>query len=92
MHRLALRAPVALIVAAALAALAGCVSMPTGAFENRVSCTLDRQQGQVCSFWGPLCVGSKIAESDAKVMCRKDAPAAPAASAPSAAAASGVAR
>lgn len=59
------------LVAFTMLCLSGCAAMDN-TFENRVSCTLDKKQGQVCSFWGPWCVGSKVAQADADVMCKKE--------------------
>lgn len=57
-----------MIILAAAAALSGCSTLDR-VMENRVACSLDRTQGAVISWYGPLGIGAKIAEADAKVMC-----------------------
>ena len=56
----------------AAATLAGCASIDR-TFENRVLCSLDRQQMAVISWWGGWGVGAKIAQADAVVACREPA-------------------
>lgn len=53
---------------------AGCSTLDK-VLENRVSCTLDGKMGVYSSFYGPLALGSKIAEADAAKMCNAPAPA-----------------
>lgn len=49
--------------------LSACGSIK-GQFVNRAACSLDREEAYFCSFYGPLCVGAKIDERDAKAMCK----------------------
>jgi hypothetical protein len=49
--------------------LPGCATRPAW-LENRVACTLDRAQLYALSIWGPLSIGSRIADADAAVACR----------------------
>ena len=53
-----------------VALLAGCSSAPKW-LENRIACTVDGAEAHVVSKWGPVSVGSKIADADAKVVCAK---------------------
>jgi starvation-inducible outer membrane lipoprotein len=57
-------------VGCALAAmLAGCSSSPKW-LENRAVCTVDGKEAHTISKWGPIGIGSKLADSDAKVICK----------------------
>ena len=49
--------------------LAGCSTLE--AFDNRISCSMDGRQAYVNSMYGPLGVSSKVAASDAKVICAR---------------------
>ena len=49
--------------------LTGCGS--ASMLENRVTCTVDKSEAHVVSKWGPVGVASKIAASDARVMCQR---------------------
>lgn len=60
-------------IIAAAALLAGCGTLD-GVLVNRVACTLDRQQGAFISWYGPIGISAKIADSDAKVMCPESVP------------------
>jgi hypothetical protein len=51
------------------ALLAGC-SSPRW-LENRVACTVDGSEAHVISKWGPVGVGAKIADDDARVLCKR---------------------
>lgn len=57
-----------ILVALAALLLSGCASLET-ALENRVLCSLDRQQMAFISWYGPLGVGAKVAPADA-VLCK----------------------
>lgn len=56
------------IAALALVLLAGCGTSPK-LLENRVACTLDRTEAHVLSKWGPVSVGTQVAQADAAVLC-----------------------
>ena len=49
--------------------VSGCASTRPEFLENRVVCTVDKQEAHIVSKWGPVGVASKIAESDTKVIC-----------------------
>ena len=51
---------------------AGCASLDK-ALENRVLCSLDKEQLAVISWYGPLGIGAKIAKQDAIVACNQGA-------------------
>ena len=57
-----------------LIALGACSSLD-GILENRVTCTVDYKQAHYVSLYGPLGVVSKIAKSDAAVICAPPNPA-----------------
>jgi hypothetical protein len=57
-----------LILCAALA-LAGCSSARW--LENRVVCTVDGSESHVVSKWGPVGIAGRIADDDAKVLCKR---------------------
>jgi hypothetical protein len=57
------------IVCAALA-LAGC-SSSARLLENRVTCTVDGAEAHVVSKWGPVGIAARVADSDAKVVCKR---------------------
>jgi hypothetical protein len=57
------------ILLIACLALSGCGTLEK-TFANRVSCSLDRQEGFVNSMYGPVGVTSKVAKEDAAVMCK----------------------
>lgn len=48
--------------------LAGCASPKW--LENRLSCTVDGKEAHVVSKWGPVSIGSKLADADARVVCQ----------------------
>lgn len=52
--------------------LAGCSTVSS--FDNRVSCSLDKQEAYVNSMYGPLGVTSKIDKRDAQVICAPGKP------------------
>ena len=62
-----MRAAVLVVV---VLALAGCSTLDR-AMENRVLCSLDRQQMAVISWWGGWGVGAKVAAADAAVACHQ---------------------
>lgn len=47
--------------------LSGCASSPKW-LENRIALTADGKEAHVLSVWGPISIGSKIADSDAKAI------------------------
>jgi hypothetical protein len=47
---------------------AGCSSTPKW-LETRAVCTLDGKEAHVLSKWGPVSLGSKLADADAKAIC-----------------------
>lgn len=47
--------------------LSGCTTLK--AFDNRVSCSMDRQEAYVNSMYGPIGVTSKVSAKDAKEIC-----------------------
>lgn len=49
--------------------LSGCASPKW--LENRAVCTIDGKEAHVISKWALLSIGSKLADSDAKVMCSR---------------------
>ena len=56
-----------LVVAVALA-MAGCSTSRPSWLENRVAVTVDGSQAHVLSMWGPISVGSRIADADARAI------------------------
>lgn len=52
--------------------LSGCSTIEQ-AFENRVPCSLDRQQAAVISWWSAFGLGQKIAKADADIACAEKA-------------------
>lgn len=52
--------------------LTGCSTIEQ-AFENRVLCSLDRQQAAVISWWSVFGLGQKIAKADADIACAERA-------------------
>lgn len=52
-----------------LGLLSGCSSLEM--LENRVSCSADGKYAFVNSMYGPVGVTSKVAASDAKVICKE---------------------
>lgn len=49
--------------------LGACSSTPSF-LENRVVCTVDKQEAHTVSKWGPVGVASKISEKDREVICK----------------------
>lgn len=49
--------------------LAGCSTIEKR-FENRAVCTMDKKEAHVISKWGLFSIGSKLAASDAKEICK----------------------
>lgn len=49
--------------------LSGCSTLET--FDNRVSCSMDKQEAYVNSMCGPIGVTSKISPKDAKEICAR---------------------
>ena len=58
---------IAILLVAVL--LSGCGS--TKWLENRAACTVDGAEAHVISKWGPIGIGSKLADSDAAVICKR---------------------
>ena len=54
-----------IIIAALL--LSGCGTM----LENRVACTVDGKEAHFISKWGPTGIATKIADGDAKALCKR---------------------
>lgn len=50
-------------------ALSGCSTIERK-FENRAVCTMDGKEAHVISKWGVFSIGSKLADADAKVICK----------------------
>ncbi len=50
--------------------LTGCASPKW--LENRVACLADKSEAHVLSKWGAFSIGAKIADEDARVICRPD--------------------
>ena len=48
--------------------LTGCSTLDR-MLENRMLCSLDRQQAAVISWWGAWGAGAKIAKADAEIAC-----------------------
>jgi uncharacterized protein YcfL len=59
-----------LVMVLALALLAGCGSTPK-LLENRAACTLDGTELHVLSKWGPISIGTRVADADAATVCKK---------------------
>ena len=38
--------------------------------ETRAVCTVDKTEAHALSKWGPVSIGSKLADADAAVICR----------------------
>lgn len=51
------------------ALLAGCASLELN-LDNRVTCTAAKDKAFVVSEWGPVGISSRIADLDAKVICK----------------------
>ncbi len=58
----------AILLAATL--LSGCVTMPTGQFDNRISCDPSMREMFVGSKYGPLYVGSDVKKEDGELACQ----------------------
>jgi hypothetical protein len=56
-------------VAIAVFLLAGCSSVGS-MFENRLACSLDRQEAYFLSKWTRVAIGATIAPSDTAVVCQ----------------------
>jgi hypothetical protein len=48
--------------------LTGCASPKW--LENRVACTVARDEAHIVSKWGPFSIGAQVATSDAAVLCK----------------------
>lgn len=48
--------------------LAGCASPKW--LDNRVACTVAKDEAHVLSKWGPVSIGSQVAAPDAAVLCK----------------------
>ena len=57
------------LFAMALAA-SGCASLE-GKLDNRVVCTLAGDKAYALSEYGPISVGSRVADEDRQVICKK---------------------
>ena len=49
--------------------LTGCSTI-AGQFENRLACSLDREQAYFISKWMRIGIGAEIAPADTAVLCR----------------------
>lgn len=58
-----------LMILAAIS-LGGCATLDTKFLENRVVCTVAKDEAHVVSKWGPIGLAAKIAEADTKVICK----------------------
>lgn len=56
------------IILAALL-LTGCASPKW--LETRAVCTVDGQEAHALSKWGPIGIGSRLADADAAVICKR---------------------
>jgi uncharacterized lipoprotein YajG len=59
-----------LLILIPLVLLTGCSTSPKW-LENRVACTADGKEAHVLSKWGPVSIGARLADSDAKVVCSR---------------------
>ena len=50
--------------------LTGC-STAGKLLENRVVCTVDGSESHVVSKWGPVGIAARVADADAKVLCKR---------------------
>lgn len=50
--------------------LAGCASMDLKGLENRVVCTVAKDEAHVVSKWGAIGIASKIADADRAAVCK----------------------
>lgn len=48
--------------------LSGCSTMTF--LDNRVTCTVAKDEAHFISKWGPVGLASKIAEQDTKILCK----------------------
>jgi hypothetical protein len=52
------------------AALTGCATFDPKMIENRVACTVAKDEAHVISKWGPVGITAKIADADRAVICK----------------------
>lgn len=50
--------------------LAGCGTLDLKMLENRIVCTVAKDEAHVVSKYGPFGLASKIAKADADVVCK----------------------
>jgi hypothetical protein len=48
--------------------MGGCASPKF--LENRITCTVGRDEAQIVSKWGPFGISAQVAADDAKVLCK----------------------
>lgn len=53
-----------------LSLLSGCATMDLKALENRVACTVAKDEAHVISKWGAFGISSKIADADRAAICK----------------------
>ncbi len=58
------------ILILAAVALSGCATFEGAMLENRIVCTVAKDEAHVLSKWGPVGIGSKIADADRAVICK----------------------
>lgn len=54
--------------------LSGCITLPQGSFDNRVVCTVARDEAYVVSKYSGVGISNKIADVDREVICAKVEP------------------
>jgi hypothetical protein len=59
---------VAILLATLL--LSGCLATLDGKLENRVVCTVAKDNAYALSEYGPVSIGSRISDLDRAVICR----------------------
>lgn len=64
------RSLILLAVLAAAGAASGCATFDGKLLENRVACTVAKDEAHVISKYGPVGVASKIADADRAVICK----------------------
>lgn len=52
-----------------LAALSGCATFDIN-LDNRVTCTVAKDKAFVVSQWGPVGIGSQVADADRQAICK----------------------
>jgi aromatic ring-opening dioxygenase LigB subunit len=53
-----------------LTILAGCGTIDMKLLENRVVCTVAKDEAHVVSKYGPIGIASKIADADKDIICK----------------------